>query len=155
VSQRQFIDQQRLHYPVQLLCRVLRVGPSRYYAWCQRIETTAAPAWETALVDVFDEHQRRYGTRCLQVELRELSYCVGRYALRTALRRHGGKAVLPKAFTPRTTDSTHDQRCVPNLLLDQPRPTQANRVWVSHCTYLALANGNWVYCCAFQDVCTK
>jgi putative transposase len=41
------------------------------------------------------------------------------------------------------------------LLLDQPMPAQANRMWVSDITYLPLANGNWVYCCAFQDVCTK
>ena len=155
MSQLQFIDQQRLHYPVQLLCHVLHVVPSRYYAWCQRAGPKVEPAWETALVDVFDDHQRRYGTRRLQVELRELGHCVGRQALRTALRRHGRKALQPKAFTPRTTDSTHGKRCAPNLLLDQPKPTQANRVWVSDITYLPLANGQWVYCCAFQDVCSK
>lgn len=155
MSQLQFIDQQRVHYSVQLLCHVMAVVPSRYYAWCQRAEITAEPAWETAMVDVFDDHQRRYGTRRLQVELRELGHRVGRQALRTALRRHGRKALQPKAFTPRTTDSTHGKRCAPNLLLDQPKPTQANRVWVSDITYLPLANGNWVYCCAFQDVCTK
>lgn len=155
MSQLQFIDQQRVHYPVQLLCQVLQVVPSRYYAWCQRAVTKAEPAWETALIDVFDDHQRRYGTRRLQVELRELGHRVGRQALRTALRRHGRKALQPKAFTPRTTDSTHGKRCAPNLLLDQPKPTQANRVWVSDITYLPLASGNWVYCCAFQDVCTK
>ena len=155
MSQLQFIDQQRVHYPVQLLCQVLHVVPSRYYAWCQRPETTVAPAWEKAMVDVFDDHQRHYGTRRLQVELRELGHRVGRQALRTALRRHARKALQPKAFTPRTTDSTHGKRCAPNLLLDQPRPTQANQVWVSDITYLPLANGNWVYCCAFQDVCTK
>ena len=155
MSQLQFIEQQRVHYPVQLLCQVLQVVPSRYYAWCQRAETPAEPAWETVMVDVFDDHQRRYGTRRLQVELRELGHHVGRQALRTALRRHGRKALQPKAFTPRTTDSTHGKRCAPNLLLDQPRPTQANRVWVSDITYLPLASGNWVYCCAFQDVCTK
>jgi len=135
---------------VQLLCPALGVVPSRYYAWRQRAVTKAEPAWETALVDVFDDHQRRYGTRRLQVELRELGHRVGRQALRTALRRHGRKA-----FTHRTTDSTHEQRCAPNLLLDQPHPTQANRVWVSDSTYLPLASGQWVYCCAFQDVCTK
>jgi putative transposase len=104
---------------------------------------------------VSDDHQRRYGTRRLQVGLRESGYRVGRQALRTALRRHGRKALQPKAFTPRTTDSPHGKRCAPNRLLDQPKPTQANRVWVSDITYLPLANGNWVYCCAFQDVCTK
>jgi putative transposase len=155
VSQLQFIDQQRVYYSVQLLCQVLHVVPSRYYAWCQRAVPKAEPAWETVMVDVFDDHQRRYGTRRLQVELCELGHRVGRQALRTALRRHGRKALQPKAFTPRTTDSTHGKRCAPNLLLDQPRPTQANRVWVSDITYLPLASGQWVYCCAFQDVCTK
>ncbi len=80
---------------------------------------------------------------------------MGRQALRTGLRRHGRRALRPKAFAPRTTDSTHGRWCAPNLLLDQPRPTQANRVWVSDPTYLPLANGHWAYLCAFQDVCTK
>ncbi len=159
MNQLHFIDQQRLHYSVQVLCQVLHVGPSRYYAWRQRatarLEPKGEPAWETAMVDIFDDHRRRYGTRRLQVELRELGHRVGRQALRTALRRHDRKALQPKAFTPRTTDSTHGKRCAPNLLRDQPRPTQANRVWVSDITYLPLASGQWVYCCAFQDACTK
>ena len=113
---------------MRLLCQVLHVVPSRYYAWCQRALTKVEPGWEAALVDVFNEHQRRYGTRRLQVKLRALGHRVGRQALRTALRRYGRKALQPKAFTPRTTDSTHGKRCAPNLLLDQPHPTQANRV---------------------------
>jgi putative transposase len=141
VSQLQFIDQQRLHYPVQLLCQTLCVVPSRYYAWRKGVVAgvvaPAEPAWETALVDVFDDHQRRYGTRRLRVELRELGHQVGRQAIRTALRRQARKVLQPKAFVPRTTDSTHGKRCAPNLLLDQPKPTQANRVWVSRgITYL-------------------
>ena len=108
------------------------------------------------MVAVFDDHKRRYGTRRLQVELREL----GRQALRTGLRHHGCKALQPKSFVPRTTDSTHGQRCAPNLLFDQPKPTQANRVWVSDTTYLPLSSGAWVvpgraYLFAFQDVGTK
>jgi putative transposase len=63
---------------VQLLCQVLNVVHSRYYVWCQRLETKAAPAWETVIVDVFDNHHRRYDTRWLQVELRELGHCVSR-----------------------------------------------------------------------------
>ena len=112
------------------------------------------PAWETEMVAIFDDHKRRYGTRRLRVELRELGHQVGRQALRTGLRRYGRKALQRKSFVPRTTDSTHGQRCAPNLLLDQPRPTQANRVWVSDITSLPLASGAWAYLCAFQDVCT-
>ena len=138
VSQLQFMDQQRLHYPVQLRCQVLTIVPGRYYAWRKGAATgTVAkpgPAWETVLLDVFDDQQRRYGARRLQVELRELGHHVGRQAVRTALRRHARKALQTKFFVPRTTDSTHGKHCAPNLLLNQPRPTQANRVWVSDST---------------------
>ena len=76
-------------------------------------------------------------------------------ALRTAMRRLGLRALQPKAYTPRTTGSTHGLRCVPNRLLDQPKPIKTNRVWVSDITYLPLANGTWAYLCAFQDVASK
>ncbi|WP_177204733.1 IS3 family transposase [Hymenobacter arizonensis] len=100
-------------------------------------------------------HKRRYGTRRLQVALRQNGHRVSRQRLRTAMRRRGLHALQPKAFVPRTTDSTHGLRCPPNRLLDQPNPTQANRVWVSDITYLPLANGHWAYLCAFQDACSK
>ena len=156
MSPMHFIDQQRVYYAVQQLCQVLDVVPSRYYAWRHRQAAGASePTWETEMLAVFDHHERRYSTRRLEVELREKGHRVGRQALRTGLRRHHRRALQPKAFAPRTTDSTHGQRCAPNLLLDQPRPTQANRVWVSDSTYLPLANGTWAYICAFQGGCTK
>ena len=114
-----------------------------------------APAWEEALVKVFGRHKRRYGTRRLQVALRRKGYRIGRQRLRGAMRRQGLHALQPKAFTPRTTDSTHGLRCAPNRLLNQPKPTQANQVWVSDSTYLPLANGDWASLCAYQDMVSK
>ena len=87
--------------------------------------------------------------------LRHKGHRVGRQRLRTAMRRQGLRALQPKACTPRTTDSTHGLRCAPNRLLDQPKPTQANRVWVSNSTYLPFADGTWAYLCAFQGVASK
>ena len=103
----------------------------------------------------FGHHKRRYGTRRLQVDLRQKGHRIGRHRLREAMRRRGRRTLQPKAFTPRTTNSTHGLRCAPNRLLNQPKPTQANRVWVSDITYLPLANGAWAYLCAFQGVASK
>jgi putative transposase len=153
-----FIAAEQSHYPVQVLCRVLGVVPSRYYAWYQR---QAAPPPETdtcfeeAVKEVFYAHHRRYGTRRLRAEFQAKGHRVGRQRLRTALRRLGLRALQPKAYVPRTTDSTHGQRCAPNLLLEQAPLTHANQVWVSDITYLPLASGNWVYLCAFQDSFTR
>ena len=90
---------------------------------------------------MFGVHKRCHGTRRRRVDLRRKGYRVGRQRLRTAMRRRGLHAWQPKAFTPRTTASTHGLRCAPNQLLDQPKPTQANWVWVSDITYPPLANG--------------
>jgi transposase InsO family protein len=98
---------------------------------------------------VFGVHKRCYSTRRLHVELRRKGYRVGRRRLRTAMRRRGLHALQPKAFTSRTTDSTHGLQCAPNQLLNQPKHTQANQVWVSDITYLPLANGDWAYLCAY------
>ena len=158
MSRYRFIDAERGHYPVRRLCQVLGVPASGYYAWQagqQRAVGSESPAWETALVRTFGIHKRRYGTRRLQVVLRHKGHRVGRQRLRTAMRRRGLHALQPKAYTPRTTDSTHGLRCAPNRLLDQPKPTQANRVWVSDITYLPLADGTWAYLCAFQDLASK
>ena len=158
MSRYRFMEAQRGAYSVRLLCHVLGVPASGYYAWQQVQQQAVAPgepAWETALVKVFGRHQRRYGTRRLQVALRRKGYCVGRQRLRVAMRRRGLHALQPKAFTPRTTDSTHGLRCAPNRLLNQPKPTQANQVWVSDITCLPLANGDWAYLCAYQDMVSK
>jgi len=71
------------------------------------------------------------------------------------MRRECLHALQPKAYTPRTPDSTHGLRCAPNRRLDQPKLTRANQVGVSDSTYLPLANGDWAYLCAFQGRCTK
>ena len=71
------------------------------------------------------------------------------------MRRQGLHTLQPKASAPRTTGSTHGLRCGPNRLLDQPKPTRANRVWVSDITYLPLTSSDWAYLCAFQVGCTK
>ena len=104
---------------------------SGFYVWQQGQQRAVAPqtsAWETALVQVFGVPKRRYGTRRLQVALHQKGHKVGRQRLRTAMRRRGLHVLQPKAYTPRTTDLTQGLRCAPNRLLDQPKPTQANRV---------------------------
>jgi putative transposase len=95
---------------VRLLCQVVAVPLSAYYAWQQAQEQMGReklPIWEEVLVKVFGHHKRCYSTRRLQVALRRKGYRVGRQYLRGAMRRWGLHALQPKGFTPRTTDSTH------------------------------------------------
>ena len=151
MSRYRFIATERGHYPVRRLCLVLDVPASGFYAWQRSWQGAigpVTPAWETALVKTFRYHKRRYGTHRLQVVLRQNGYQVGRQRLWVAIRWQGLHALQPKAYTPRTTDSTDGLRCAPNW------------VWVSNITYLPLTNGSWVVpgracLCAFQNISTK
>ncbi|WP_166647948.1 transposase [Hymenobacter sp. UV11] len=101
------------------LCQVPGVPASGFYAWQQgpqRAVSSESPAWETALVKVVNVYKRRYGTRRLQVALRQKGHRAGHQRLRTAMRRRGRHALQPKAYTPRTTYSAHSLRCAPNRL---------------------------------------
>jgi transposase InsO family protein len=140
----QFIEQEQRVYFVDLLCRTLDVSPARYYAWRKQRQAAPTPPardWQEAMKQAFSDHRRCYGTRQLRAELRAQGYRVGRQRLRTGMQHHGLRALQPRASTPRTTASTYGLRCAPNRLLDQPKPTQANQVWVSDITYLPLASG--------------
>ncbi len=95
MSRYRFIEAQRDHYPVRLICQLVQVPASGYYAWQQAQHQTlnqAEPAWETALVKVFGVPKRCYGTRRLRVELRRRGYRVGWQRLRTTMRRQGLQA---------------------------------------------------------------
>jgi len=113
MSRYRFIGAGRGHDPERRLCQVLSMSASGSYTWQkgpQRAVGQKTPTWETALVKVFGHHKRRYGTRRLQVALRRKGYRAGCQRLRAAMRRRRLHALQPKAYTPRTTDSTHGLR---------------------------------------------
>ena len=141
-------------WPVQLLCQVLDVSSAGYYQWRQR--PAAAPAsWQTAAQDAFTRHARRYGTRRLRAELRAEGHAVGRYALRTWLRRKGLRALSTRPHRPRTTVADPTAVVAENRLLGQPAPTAPNQVWVGDITYLPLVGGRWCYLATWRDACSR
>ena len=116
-----FIRSEQGHYPVVLMCRILGVGPSAYYAYRSGGSYRQRPSSklvETAIVEAFTAHRRRYGVRRLIPELRDLGHPAGHYKIRKVLHKYGLKAIQPRSFVPRTTDSRHPYPISPNLLLD-------------------------------------
>ena len=51
-----FIDAEKASYPVVVLCRVLEVSPSGYYAWRRRPEPTRAKEDAQLAVEIAAEH---------------------------------------------------------------------------------------------------
>lgn len=159
-----FIQDHSQHYPVQVLCQTLGVNRSGYYDWRKPTSTPpltgsdalSAKVNNTQQVkDLFGLHRRRYGSRRLVSEMKDRGVTVSRDFVRKVLIKNQLRPIQPRSFVPRTTDSRHTMGYSPNLLLDRPRPTGPNQVWVSDITYIPLANGKWLYLAVWVDLWSR
>ncbi len=103
---------------------------------------------------------RRYGSRRILAQLQDSGLKIGRDSIRAVMKRENLKAIQPKSFVPKTTDSKHGKRNSPNLLLDIERNrlslAQApNQVWVSDITYLPLESGKFGYLATWMDLFSR
>lgn len=149
-----FIFSHQEHYPVIVMCNVLSVSRSCYYAYQNKIPYTQKPedkALARQVVDTFMAHRRRYGVRRLLPELRDKGIKIGSYKISRVLHDHGLKAIQPRSFVPRTTNSRHPYPISPNLLKEKPFAKQVNQVWVGGITYIPLQGGLWGYLAVWMD----
>ncbi|WP_460956821.1 IS3 family transposase [Spirosoma litoris] len=101
--------------------------------------------------EVFWENRRRYGSRRVQKALQEQGIKVGRYQVRRLMQLQNWRAIQPRSFVPRTTDSSHGLRACPNLLLELGQPVRPDQAWVSDITYLPLVGGSWAYLASWLE----
>ena len=137
----------------------MRVSTSAYHAYASG-KSYVLSAAKTVLVKkveaAFYLHRRRYGSRRITAELAAQGTPVGRFAVRSSMRRQSLRAISARRFTPRTTDSRHTVTPSPNLLLDENNaPHKPREVIVGDITYLPLASGKWSYLASWQDKFTK
>lgn len=154
-----FIDEHKGAYPIKVLCRVMRVSTSAYHAFASGTSYVLSAAKATLarqVEEVFYLHRRRYGSRRIHAELKAREIRIGRFAVRSLMRRQSLRAIAPRRFTPRTTGSRHGVTASPNLLLDKENTARdARQVIVGDITYLPLASGKWSYLASWQDKFTK
>jgi transposase InsO family protein len=148
-----FIASEATTYPAVILCQLLGVSRSGYYAWKERPERQdpLAPKVE----EVFWQNSRRYGSRRIAAQLRR-KVVIGRHRVRRLMREQALQAIQPRRYVPRTTDSRHGQRMSPNLLLERAiKVDRPRQVIVGDITYLPLQNGEWAYLATWMDLFSR
>ena len=73
-----FIEDQRNDYPVTLLCRVMQVARSGYYAWRTEPLSLGKVADLVLLQHIEDEGGQTYGSARIQGILADQGICCGR-----------------------------------------------------------------------------
>jgi len=144
-------------WPIRLMCRVLEVSASGYYAWRIRPESARARANRGLLADVrrlHGEHHGRYGSPRMHAALRTEGRTASRGRVARLMRRHGIRALAGRRFRPCTTDSRHHLPIAPNLLNQTFVAAAPNRVWLADITYITTGEG-WLHLAAVLDLATR
>lgn len=146
-------------FDVRLMCPLLEVSPSGYYAWRKRPPSERALADERLLLNIRIAHAKSdetYGAPRVQRELKDAGIHVGTKRVARLMREDGLKGRAPRRTRPRTTDSAHDHPIAPNLLDRQfdVNGVALNRVWVSDITYVPTQEG-WLYLAAVLDLASR
>ena len=152
------ITELAVEFPVERLCKALNISRSAYYAYqagqSHRLKE-GTKKLRQAVVNSFVDHRRRYGSRRLLAELQEQGYEIGRHQLRRLMQLEGLRAIQPRSFIPRTTESRHNGPFSPNLLLTIDFPTAPGKVLVGDITYIPLADSEWGYMAAWMDLFSR
>jgi transposase InsO family protein len=148
-----WIHQRRDSYPAGIVCDVLGVTRSGYYAWLHRKPSPAAQRRQQIGQAVSQSHRSShgiYGYRRVHEDLVE-EFHVGccRETVRSVMAELGLSGKQKKRFI-KTTDSNHDQPVAENLLNRDFTATRPDQKWVADITYIRLADG-WLYLAAILD----
>ncbi len=139
-----FIEDHREVFHVRVMCSVLEVSASGYYAWRQRPESTRSQANRMLLEDirrVHAESRRRYGSPRVHAALQAEGQRVGRNRVARLMCRHGIQVRAKRRFRV-TTDSKHAFPLAPNLLDRQFAASAPNKVWLADITSILSANSH-------------
>lgn len=151
-----FIDVERVFYPVTILCRVMEVQRSGFYAWLRRAPSVRRCRDAELAIQIgtaFKEGRGTYGSPRVHAELAAAGVHTSRRRIERLMRKDGLCALRKRRCT-RTTDSRHRLPIAPNLLLRDFTVPAKNRVWTTDLTYIWTLQG-WLYLAVMLDLYSR
>ena len=143
-------------YPVRLMCRVLRVSTSGYFAWRKRPESLREGKDRELLAKIRGVRTGRkqsYGSPRVARALRGQGTACSRHQVARVMRQAGIRAVQARKFKA-TTDSKHTRPVAENVLDRRFRPSAKNQAWVADITYVGTDEG-WLYLATVMDLYSR
>lgn len=147
-----FIAANQALHPISLMCRVLEVSKSGYYAWLVR------PPSDRALADAFlierikiihSEHRAVYGVRRIHACLRRVGINISRKRVHRLMVKEGISGLV-KRKKGKTTVRIPGIETAADLVKRNFVPDKPNTLWVADITYIRTWEG-WLYLAAVMD----
>ena len=138
-----FIRREKEAYPVTLLCRVMRVSRSGFYAYLSNSdspEDADQMDLQERVQKAFEKSGRTYGSRRILAELHSEGYEIGRCKVRSIIKRLNLQVKRPRRYKV-TTNSRHSYPVAPNLLNRRFVVDKPDTVWTGDITYIWTLEG--------------
>jgi len=151
-----FIAEHRHEHPIVLMCQVLSVSVSGYYAWYKRLPSRhnrEDAELAEQVKTVFQANRRVYGSPRVHAELQAQGIKCARKRVARLMRTQGLAARRPRHRTI-TTHSEPDAQVAPNLLQRDFRSDRPDTKWVADTTSIWTAEG-WLYLAVVLDLFSR
>jgi transposase InsO family protein len=153
------IKAHRDEFELTLMCRVLAVSRSGFYAWLKREPSRRAREDQRLLVHIRAAHERshgRYGSPRVHQDLVEQGERTSEKRVARLMHDDGLRGKQARRYRS-TTDSRHSYSVADNVLDRQFAPEQVkgpDQVWVADITYVPTREG-WLYLAVILDLATR
>lgn len=151
-----FIEAHRDEFQVKLMCKVLGVSRSGYYAWRQR-PSSAREMANQALCEkieaVYYDNHKVYGSPRIYCELKVQGVRCSENRIARLMRLMGLRAQQTKRYRT-TTKRNKAARAADNLLQGAFEADRPDEIWLADITYIATREG-WLYLAAVEDLYTR
>jgi len=151
-----FIAAEKAKYPVRMLCELLDVSRSGYYAWVDRpapVKTISDAQLVVEIKAAMVRGRGTYGSPRVHLDLQAHGMRVNKKRVERLMRENNLVARQKRRFV-HTTDSNHDHPIAPNVLARDFNVKAANKAWVGDVTYIPTGEG-WLYLAVLLDLFSR
>jgi len=138
------------------MCRLLKVSPSVFWAWCRRPKSQRVREDQRLLVKVqasYADSRQTYGSRRVQRDLKAAGEAVGRQRVARLMRGAGLHARRRCPYRV-TTNSKHRHPIAANGLARDFKADGVNRKWAAGISYIKTCGG-WLYLAVVLDLYSR
>ena len=151
-----FIARYRALHSIVLMCKVLQVSRSGYYAWRKRPESAREMANQelrTEIEHIFKVKRQVYGSLRIYRELLALGKRCSRKRVAHQMRKLGLQARCRRKYKV-TTQRNAAHEVAPNLLQQDFHAEHPNAKWVADISYIRTQAG-WLYLAVILDLYSR
>lgn len=151
-----FIREERMNYPIGLLCKTLSVSRSGYYKYLRQKITVKAKEDAKVLEIIrfyYTKSNGTYGLPRIMAAMRKSGLKINKKRIARLMRLNNIRAKTKRKFKV-TTRANKKMQASENLLCGKFCSGENNKIWTSDITYLWTREG-WLYLAVIMDIYSR